>query len=181
MAGKPWEDKILKSMAQQLIKKIADHSHLLDLIDQDKIKFFFVEKGSFDGRAKKLNGSTAEAASTIFIVEMNYEAWHDLPESQRWALLDTQLSRCMAETSDAGDTKYFIQKPDFEGFLSVGSRWGSWNDLLEKYESGIKGTSFASFHKSILEGYIEPNPTTGYETDSEDERNEDEESSDAPF
>ena len=135
MAIEVWESKEIKEKALSLIKSFEEHTHLVDLLSEDRIKFFFVEKGSFEGKARMIRGATAEAASgTVFIVEINYSHWNDISEKERWALIDTQLCRCGGEYNDQDGTwKYSKDKPDVEAFTSVVKRWGPYSDSILEF------------------------------------------------
>lgn len=158
MAIEVWESKEIKEKAVALIKSFEDHTHLVDLLADDRIKFFFVEKGSFDGKARMIRGATAEAASgTVFIVEVNYAHWNEIGESERWALVDTQLCRCGGEYNDQdGVWKYTKDKPNIEAFTSVVERWGPYSDDLVEFMSKCKVKNEVETMKRLAEGGVTP-------------------------
>ncbi len=166
MAVEVWESKEIKEKAVSLIKSFEEHTHLVDLIGDDRIKFFFVEKGSFDGKAKLIRGATAEAASgTVFIVEINYAHWNDLNEKERWALVDTQLCRCGGSYDEQDGTwKYSKDKPNIEAFTSVVKRWGPYSEDLEEFSNECDIKNEIATMKRLAEGGVaasQPEPGKG--------------------
>lgn len=151
MAVEVWESKEVKDIAISLAKSIPDHAYLLPLMADDRIKFFFVEKGSFDGKVRKIAGSVAEATmGCVFIVEVNYESWKEANESQKYALVDTQLCRCGVEHNQQdGSVKYSLEKPDVEVFSSVVGRWGAFDESLELLIKLYKESSEAKTRQLI--------------------------------
>lgn len=172
MAIEVWESKEIKEKAVALIKSFEDHTHLVDLLADDRIKFFFVEKGSFDGKARMIRGATAEAASgTVFIVEINYAHWNDISEKERWALVDTQLCRCGGEYNDQDGTwKYSKDKPNIETFTSVVERWGPYSDSLIEFVGKCDIKNEIETMKTLSEGGVKP-PEPVEESSSESSSN----------
>lgn len=174
MAIEVWESEEIKEKAVSLIKSFEGHTHLVDLLVDNRIKFFFVEKGSFDGKARMIRGATAEAASgTVFIIEINYAHWNEIGETERWALVDTQLCRCGGEYNDQDGTwKYSKDKPNIEAFTEVVERWGSYNEDIEKFVNAsdvknqietmkvLSATSQEEFKGESKEESIVPEPST---------------------
>lgn len=153
MAVEVWESKEVKDMAIELARAIPDHSYLLPLMADDKIKFFFVEKGSFDGKVRKIAGSVAEATmGCVFIIEINYESWKEAGDSQKYALVDTQLCRCGVEHNQQdGSIKYSLEKPDVEAFSSVVGRWGAFDESIELLIKLYKESNEAKTRQAIKE------------------------------
>ncbi len=162
MAVEVWESEEVKEMAVKLITSFEDHSHLVDLLD-GRMKFYFVEKGSFEGKARMMKGTTADAASgTVFLIEINFSVWGDLNEKQKWALVDTQLSRCGGESNDADGTfKYSIEKPNVDVFTSVVSRWGAYNDTLVDFVTAVTTCDEHETRKRLKESKAPVAPSAG--------------------
>ena len=74
------------------------------------------------------NGLDEEAN---FIITVALEVWNGLQSSQRIALVDHLLTRCVGtEDEKTGDIKYSIRPPQVQEFPEIAERHGRWNDEL---------------------------------------------------
>lgn len=74
-----------------------------------------------------------------FCIVVSYEAWRELSEKQKSALIDHELSHCFVDETDEGEILYSIRKHDIEEFVGVARRWGPYSHDLTLFKSAING------------------------------------------
>ena len=81
-----------------------------------------------------------------FVIILSEDAWAELGEDQKRALLDHEL--CHIQLDDKGNWK--MRGHDFEEFVEVVHRWGAWRiDLMEAK------SAFDTAEQGILPGLLE--------------------------
>lgn len=82
------------------------------------------------------NGSDEEAD---FMITVALEVWNGLQASQRIALVDHLLTRCVGtEDEKTGSMKYNIRPPQVQEFPEIAERHGRWNDELAELGECLK-------------------------------------------
>jgi len=82
----------------------------------------------------------AEGQEADFIITVALEVWNGMQPSQRLALVDHLLTRCVGtEDEKTGEMKYGIRPPQVQEFPEVAERHGRWNDDLSELGDCLKG------------------------------------------
>jgi len=117
--------------ALKLIPKF--HSHLADA----KIRYICRNRAAkragilIPGNVYKMSGKYAFLTGYDFVVEIALEVWNDYNETQRTAIVDHLLTRCIGEEKEEdGEMKWRVQAPSLQEFPEVAERNGQWNDSL---------------------------------------------------
>jgi hypothetical protein len=136
-------------IGKQLIDEV--HTHLVDV----RVEFVFRDKAAKShgrtvlGRARKVTGLNAFMAREItsdvetmpgeefFLIELSEEDWNEMGPAQRRALVDHELTHCVAEV-EGGELKLWIRGHDLEEFAEVVDRNGLWEDNLKTFAESIK-------------------------------------------
>lgn len=132
-------------MVSSLIKDY--HPHLL-LIEED-IGVVFREKARevaglvIPGQTKKapplLPILTDKKFTYKYVIEIGENAWQELDERQRMALLDHHLCAMkVEEDAESGEIKCSIRPPDFVGYKEEVERWGMWRPMDDETLSIIE-------------------------------------------
>ena len=117
------------STMKDLIAKY--HPHLVDCVDE--IALLFKEKATEVGDVV-VAGKTAKASPLFsvlaetkwkFVITLAADAWSDLNDKQKLALLDHHLCYCGGKDKD-GVMSYFIATPDVAFFKEEVKRHGVW-------------------------------------------------------
>jgi len=75
-----------------------------------------------------------------FIMTIALDVWNELQPSQRIALVDHLLTRCVGtEDEKSGEMKYSVRPPQVQEFPEVAERNGRWNDGLAELGDCLKG------------------------------------------
>ena len=123
------EESIVQSMKDLIVKH---HPDLITLTDQ--IALLFKEKSSMVGDVE-VSGKTAKASPLIgllgetdwkFVITLCQDAWTNMTDKERLALLDHHLCACGVTQKDDGTIKCFIRIPDvsfYEGELLRNGFW----------------------------------------------------------
>jgi len=126
----------VESIAQRLIPK--HHSEIADA----RIKYIFKEKGSKKGNkivygsAKKCSALMDYFIDADFLIEVALDAWNELSESKRVALVDHLLERCTGEEDEeTGGMKWKVRDPDVHEFSTILKRHGAWTTTLTEFVS----------------------------------------------
>lgn len=93
------------------------------------------------GKCRKVGDLDKKLHNFDFIVLVNHQAWQDLDDRQRVALLDHELAHCAVSVDDEGEVKqdengrtvYRIRKHDLEEFRDVVQRNGLYKADLEAF------------------------------------------------
>lgn len=109
------------------------HTHLVDCVDE--IALLFKEKASTVGDVV-IPGKTAKASPLFsvlaetkwkFIITLAVDAWSDLDDKQKLALLDHHLCYCkVKEDKEKKTVNYYIAAPDVAFFKEEVKRHGVW-------------------------------------------------------
>jgi hypothetical protein len=110
------------------------------------------------GKVQKVSGVTEWAIEKDFMVIVAQDKWQELTDSQRTALVDHLLERCVGEEDEnTGDMKWKVRDPDVQEFSSILNRYGAWMEDLQNFVSVA--------HKINLDGLMEE----GEEEEEEEE------------
>jgi hypothetical protein len=127
----------VETIARKLIEKY--HGHLTNA----KIIYLF-RTGNWStrhretwGQVKKITGETKLLTGEDFRFILHKEVWEQLNEKDREAYIDHYLESMCEEEDSLGNPKYFIQGPDFVGFLANIKRFGLWNPELKKVKENL--------------------------------------------
>ena len=85
------------------------------------------------GSAQAMSKKMKAIAPADFIIEIWYEAWGELDEEKREALIFHELSHCKYEEKEKdGEIKYYYKSSphDFEGFNDELELFGNWTGNL---------------------------------------------------
>jgi len=130
MADKWLAGDDVKNTMRDLISKY--HPHLAACVDE--IAIIFKEKASSVGEVV-IAGVTAKASPLFdilaetkwkFVITLAADAWAELDDKQRLALLDHHLCACAAKEGKGGDMNYFVASPDVAFFRKEVERHGVW-------------------------------------------------------
>lgn len=124
-----------------IVKKlIAKHHPHLALIEKD-IGVVFKDKATekagliIPGNTKKapplMEVLTDKKFGYKFVIEIGADAWANLSEKQRTALLDHHLCAMLVEEDKDGGLKCSLRPPDFVGYKEEVERWGMWRPMDE--------------------------------------------------
>lgn len=120
-----------KEIAEKLIPKY--HPELASA----RIRFLCRNKSSksggrpVPGKIFKPGGWTRFVTESDFVLEIALDCWNNLEPSQRAALVDHLLSRCVGtEDEQTGEMKWSLRPPEVQEFPEVAERHGQWNDGL---------------------------------------------------
>ena len=87
---------------------------------------------------RHLSGSDGNEGSD-FILTVALDVWNDLQPSQRVALVDHLLARCVVtEDKGTGDLKYKLRPFQVQEFPEVAERNGTWNEGLVALAESLK-------------------------------------------
>ena len=125
-------------------KLISKHHH--DLASA-KFKFLCRDKSAMAG-GEKIPGTIKKASpmekhicggECDFIMTISLDVWNDFSNTQRTALIDHLLTRCVAqEDPKSGDMKYKVRPPQVQEFPEIAERYGTWNDGLVELNSCLR-------------------------------------------
>jgi len=131
--NKPWKagDDVMNTM-RDLISKY--HPDLV--LVEDEIAILFKKKAKTVGdavipgtaqKANKLFGVLGEV-DYKFIITLGADAWQEMSDAQRIALLDHHLCACRVEENpqSGGEPKCYIQPPDVAFYKDEVERHGFW-------------------------------------------------------
>jgi len=109
------------------------HPHLALWVDE--IAVVFKEKASKAGDVE-IVGKTAKAPSVLevlvpespfkFVITLAADAWQEMDDKQKLALLDHHLCGCGVEETKGGSVKFFIRPYDIAFFRGEMERHGAW-------------------------------------------------------
>lgn len=85
------------------------------------------------GRAKKTSPLERQFREDDFTILLNGLVWPKLPKDAKEALLDHELSHCVADEDDDGKTVYRLRKHDLEEFVDVVKRHGIWREGIKTF------------------------------------------------
>ncbi len=124
------EDEVL-AVVRDLVSKY--HPHLALCVDE--IAVVFKEKASTVGDVSII-GKTGKAPAILsvlgdikykFLIILAADAWQNLSDKDRVALLDHHLCGCAAEEKEPGGAlKYFVAPPDVSFYKEEIERHGVW-------------------------------------------------------
>ena len=137
--------KEVMSIVQKLI---ADHHPHLALIEKD-ITVVFKDKATekcgliIPGNTKKapplMRVLTDKKFDYKFIIELGADAWNELDDKQRVALLDHHMCAMKVEEDEkGGGVKCSIRPPDFVGYKEEVERHGMWRPMDDETLSIIE-------------------------------------------
>jgi len=120
----------IKSTVRDLIAKY--HPRLAMVVDE--IAIVFKEKATEVGDVV-IAGTTAKASPLFsilaeipwkFVITLAADAWNDLDDRQKLALLDHHLCACGVKENKAGDQSFFVARPHVAFFKEEVERHGVW-------------------------------------------------------
>lgn len=130
-----------EEIARNLISK---HHHELA---EAKFKFLCRNKAALAG-GEKIPGTIKKASpmekhicggECDFIMTISLDVWNDYSNTQRTALIDHLLTRCVAqEDPKSGDMKYKVRPPQVQEFPEIAERYGTWNSGLVELNSCLR-------------------------------------------
>ena len=133
-----------ESSEQIAMNLISKHHH--DLADA-KFKFLCRNKASVSG-GEKVPGTIKKASpmerhicggECDFIMTVSLDVWNDLSGTQRTALIDHLLTRCVAlEDPKNGEMKYKVRPPQVQEFPEIAERYGTWNEGLIELNNSLR-------------------------------------------
>lgn len=140
------DSEAVLEIAKKLIPK--HHPHLI----QAKFLYLCRNRASkaagnpVAGQVRKANPTEKHLAQKAgddgadFVVTVALDVWNELEPTQRTALVDHLLSRCVGiEDDQTGDMKYSLRPPQVQEFPEVAERHGKWNDGLVKLGDSLEG------------------------------------------
>lgn len=150
----------VQSIAEDLITKHHRHLMMADL------KYVFRAKAGKKGaktclgKARRVSGLNAflstgetddnDAPVAFFVIEIAEDAWEELTDSQRVALVDHELMHCGVEISDKdGSVKLGVIPHDLEAFRAEVERHGLWQPDIANFVSSAR-------QKSLFEADEDP-------------------------
>lgn len=80
----------------------------------------------------------AAPGEPFFVVELAKDIWGVLDKSQREALVDHELCKCLAEFNDDGDVALKVKPHDLEEFRAVVERRGLWRPDVTEFLRSAK-------------------------------------------
>jgi len=143
----------------EMIQKLIANYHPHLVLIEDDIGVVFREKAqkvadmTIAGATKKapplLPVLTDKKFTYKFIIEIGADAWQELDNRQREALLDHHLCAMkVEENADTGEIKCIIRPYDFSGYKEEFERWGMWRPMDDETLSVIE----EMFSKKAQEG-----------------------------
>ncbi|MFA6234141.1 MAG: putative metallopeptidase [Bacteroidota bacterium] len=120
----------VKNTMRDLVAKY--HPHLATCVDE--IAVLFNDKATKVGDVV-VAGKTAKASPLFsvlaevpwkFIITLAADAWGELDDKQRLALLDHHLCACGAKEEEGGGMSYYVAQPDVAFFKEEVQRHGVW-------------------------------------------------------
>jgi hypothetical protein len=85
------------------------------------------------GKIYKPSGWVKFLTESDFVIEIALDCWNGLQPSQRCALVDHLLSKCVGtEDEQTGEMKWSLRPPEVQEFPEVAERHGCWNDSLSE-------------------------------------------------
>lgn len=119
------------STVKDLVAKY--HPHLA--VHVDNIAVIFKEKAGKVGNVD-IVGKTAKAPAVMevlapetpfkFVITLAADAWQEMSDKQRMALLDHHLCGCGVEEMKGGNTKFFVKPYDVAFYRDEMERHGAW-------------------------------------------------------
>lgn len=135
----------VENIARRLIKE--NHSHLATA----RIRYIWVSEASKKsgkpvlGKVRKISGALQFLTDLEFLVEVALDAFNDLDERQRVALVDHLLERCFGDEDEkTGEMKWTLRDPDVQEFQGILDRHGAWNEDLRNFVSLAKAVDVDS-------------------------------------
>jgi len=122
-------DDVMNTM-RDLVAKY--HPHLAGCVDE--IAVIFKEKASEVGDVV-IAGNTSKASPLFsilaetpwkFVITLAGDAWAELNDKQKLALLDHHLCACGGKEDKAGNMSYYVARPDVAFFREEVERHGVW-------------------------------------------------------
>ena len=122
-------DDVVNTM-KDLVAKY--HTRLVGCVDE--IAVVFKDKASEVGDVV-VAGKTAKASPLFailaevpwkFVITLAADAWSDLDDKQKLALLDHHLCACGAKEDKKGNMNYYVAQPDVAFFREEVERHGVW-------------------------------------------------------
>lgn len=75
-----------------------------------------------------------------YVLTVALDVWNELQPSQRIALVDHLLARCVAvEDESTSEMKYRLRPPQVQEFPEIAVRHGKWNEGLIQLSDSLKG------------------------------------------
>jgi hypothetical protein len=91
------------------------------------------------GNVYRMSGKFGFLTSCDYVVEVALDIWNGLNPTQRNALMDHLLTRCVGEEDEeSGDMKWKLRLPEVQEFPEVAERQGQWNEGLVELASCLK-------------------------------------------
>ncbi len=138
-------------IARHLISKVEQHHELVNA----HIEYVFIDEApeskgrTIWGRARKVSGLNAylarqheasedgadfEPPESFFVIEISHDIWEHLRDDQRTALVDHELSHCVASyNTKTGVYDLATRSHDLEEFLGIVARHGLWKTDVQQF------------------------------------------------
>jgi hypothetical protein len=143
----------VESIATRLIPTL--HPELAS----SRIAYTFVDKASVKngksvpGKIRKVTGVLEFLLEKDFLIEVGLDVWNEYSETQRDALIDHLLERCVGEEDENDGTMHWsTREPDVQEFSSILRRHGAWNDDLQGFVSVAKDVDIDELVDEVVEG-----------------------------
>ena len=109
------------------------------------------------GKCRKASDFNREFSEYDFVILLNEEAWQDLTEAQRLALLDHECCHCEADLDDAGKQKedergrlcWRIRKHSIEEFKEIVTRHGMYKADLADFVKAARESQATSLFPRV--------------------------------
>lgn len=144
--ARPKAEKVLygdmestEEIAKSLIKE--HHPHLLTAEIKYRCRSKSVKRAGAPvfGNVSKVPDRIRDLIKGDFILEVALDVWNPLTPTQRVALVDHLLARCMGiEDEDNGEMKWSLQPPRVQEFPEVAARNGQWHEGLVDLEKSLR-------------------------------------------
>lgn len=131
-AVKPWK---ADDDVHNLVRTLIGQYHPDLALVSDEILVIFKEKATVQG-TNIVRATTAKAPAIVgivsdipykYVITIGADAWDDLTDRQKVALLDRQLCACRAAIDDTtGDAKYTVVPPEMSFYRGELERHGFW-------------------------------------------------------
>jgi hypothetical protein len=144
--ARPKPQKVLfdnMESAEALAKTLVSEHHpeLLTAVIKYRCRSKSTKRGGqpVPGTVSKVPERIRDLVGADFLVEVALDVWNDYSPTQRIALLDHLLTRCVGEEDEEnGEMRWKVQPPLVQEFPEVAARQGMWNEGLVDLEKSLR-------------------------------------------
>jgi hypothetical protein len=132
-----WRNADAEGLGKDLIAKY--HQHL----EEAKISYLFTDaQMKLCGqpglaKARRANDLLKYISGTDIFLLFQDQQWSGLTPAQRTALVDQELSRCVAHVEEGEDPSWKVVPVSWESLLAVIGRHGFWCQPIKDFAAGI--------------------------------------------